>query len=186
MGPLVALDANVLVAAFLTPKGLSHRLLVLALLAEYQVIITTEVLAELDRHCRLGFKGLVPTVDELARFRAALHPLLEQMELLPGPIGRASGEGVPIVNVDNRVIIRAHPGGARGKQTEVVSEREVLLRDMGDAHLLAAALSYGCRYLCSWNTKDFPPGLRVGILEVVTPKELLAILEGPDEEAPAS
>lgn len=103
------------------------------------------------------------------------------MELLPGPIGRAAGEGAPLINVDNEVIIRAHPGAAQGKRTEVVSGREILLRDMGDAHLMAAALQYGCRYLCSWNTKDFPPGLRVGHLEAITPEGLLAVLEDSDQ-----
>lgn len=181
MGPLVALDANVLAAAFLSPRGLSRRLLNLALFGEYQAVITTEILAELDRHLRLGIKGVVPSEESLAQFRAALHPLLEQMELLPGPIGRAAGEGALLVNVENRMIIRAHPGGAQRKRTEVVGAREVVMRDMGDAHFLAAALRYGCRYLCSWNAKDFPPGLRIGELELVLPQGLLAVLEGANE-----
>jgi predicted nucleic acid-binding protein len=178
MGPLVALDANVLAAAFLSPKGPSRRLLGLALLGEYQAVITTEVLAELDRHCRLGFKGMVPPEVAIAAFRTALHPLLEQMELLPGPVGRAASEGAALVNLDNQLIIRPQPGAVQGRGTEVVGDREVLLRDMGDAHLLAAAWRYGCHYLCTSNTRDFPPGLRVGRLEAVTPVALLEVLEG--------
>jgi predicted nucleic acid-binding protein len=177
VGPLVALDPNVLAAAFLSPTGLSRRLLVLALLGEFEAIITTEVLAELDRHCRRGFKGRVPTDEQISRFRAALHPLLEQMELLPGPVGRAVSEGGHVINIENRITLRAHPGGHGGKRLEVVSAREVLMRDMGDAHLLAAAIAYGCRYLCSWNTADFPPGLKIGELELITPEGLLAHLE---------
>lgn len=181
MKPIVAIDANILFAALISSRGASRQLLELAVAGVYQPVVTAEVLAEFDRHCRVGFKGRPLTDAEVQAFRAAIHPLLEYEEVVPGAIGRAATEGAHLVNVDNRLVIRAAPlpdprARGEGKQTRRVDDVNVDLKDMGDAHVLASAVYYRCNYLCSANSKDFPEGLEVAGVQVVTPRTLLTTL----------
>jgi len=50
------------------------------------------------------------------------------------------------------------------------------LQDADDRPLLAAALAAEADYLVTANTRDFPPGERLGKLTIVTPQEFLDIL----------
>jgi predicted nucleic acid-binding protein len=182
----VAIDANILFAAMLSPHGDSRRLLQLAAAGIFHPIITSEVLAEFDRHCRLGFRGRAITDEETTAFRRAIHPLLEHEEVPPGAIGRAASEHAPAVNVDNRLVIRRAPEQpARGesRRTRQVDAVNAELKDMGDAHVLASAVRYGCSYLCTANTRDFPEGEEIAGVRFISPRVLLARLLEEDGEA---
>lgn len=188
MKPIVAIDANILFAALLSSRGASRRLLALAATGIFQPIITAEVLAEFDRNCRLGFKGRIISDLELQAFRAAIHPLLEYEEIVPGAVGRGTTEHAHLVNIENRVVIREAPPpdpGVRGevRETRQMDEVNINLRDMGDAHVLASAVRYRCDYLCTANTRDFPEGLTVAGVRTITPGALLDILLEEDREA---
>jgi predicted nucleic acid-binding protein len=185
--PVVAIDANVLIAALLVPTGACRRLMELALLGIFRPVITSEVLAEAERNCRVGIGGRVITDPEIAELRAALQPLLDQANLASSPIGRVAAEGAALVNVDNRAILQRDPGGTghpRGLQrrTEALNEHQALVRDMGDAHVLAAAIRHGCDYVCTGNTLDFPADFEMRGLRFVTPGQLLALLLEEDDE----
>lgn len=177
----VAIDANVLFAALLSGAGASRRLLMLGTLGIYEPVITAEVLAELDRHCRVGFKGRPISDDEVQAFKAAIRPLLDYEEVLPGAVGRAASERAHLVNIENRLNIREAPpppplSRGEGRRTRRVDAANVELRDMGDAHVLASAVKYRCDYLCTANSRDFPEGLEVAGTRVITPQTLLAQL----------
>lgn len=91
----------------------------LAAVGIFRPVITSEVLAEAERHCRLGIGGRVITDEEIVAFRAAIAPLLDPAHLASSPVGRAASEHAPLVNVDNRAILQADPGAAghpRGQQ----------------------------------------------------------------------
>jgi hypothetical protein len=81
-GLSVAIAADVLVAALLSPAGTSARLLQLGSLGIFQPIITGEALAEAEQHAREGVAGRMVTEGELLAFRAALAEL-------PRPAGQA-------------------------------------------------------------------------------------------------
>lgn len=186
MKPRVAIDANVLFAALLSPAGGSRTLLQLATAGIFQPIITSEVLAEFDRHCRRGFRGRVITDEETTAFRLAIHPLLEHEEVPPGAIGRAATEHAPVVNIDNRLVLRRAPEQTvRGEspQTRQLDAVNAQLRDMGDAHVLASAVRYGCQYLCTANIRDFPEGEEVGGVQFILPGTLLGLLLEESDEA---
>lgn len=192
MPPLVvALDANILVAAMISPAGESRRLMHLAALGIFRPIITAEVLAEAERHFRRGIGGHAFTDVEIDNFRSAIAPLLEPENLASSPVGRAAAEGAALVNVDNRAILQADPGvrgHPRGQQrrTEATGPAQALLRDMGDAHVLAAAVRHRCDYVCTGNTRDFPPDFAFQGIRVATPRQLLNdLLREDDEEDPA-
>lgn len=72
---VVAIDANVLLAAMLSLLGASRKLLELAAPGLFRPIITSEVLAECERHCRLGIQGRIVTEEEVLAFREAVAPL---------------------------------------------------------------------------------------------------------------
>jgi predicted nucleic acid-binding protein len=184
---VVALDANVLVAAMLSPTGASRRLMHLAAMELFCPIITSEVLAEAERHFRKGIGGRIITDAEVEAYQAALAPLLEPESLASSPVGRVAAEGSPLVNVDNRAILQVDPGRSghpRGqrRQTEAVGGFHALLRDMGDAHVLAAAVRHRCDYLCTGNTQDFPADFEFQGIRAVTPRQLLAELLREDDE----
>lgn len=188
MAPLVvAIDANVLIAAMLSSQGACRQLLRLAVLGIFEPVITSEVVAECERHCRRGIGGRVISDSEVQAFRQAIAPLLEPERLASGPVGRAASERAPLVNVDNRVIIQPHPGGTghpRGerKRTEAASEARAFIRDMGDAHVLAAAIRHCCDYICTGNTTDFPADFQMQGIRFITPGRLLDVLLEEDVE----
>jgi hypothetical protein len=74
---LVAIDANVLLAALLGPVGTSARLLQLAALGVFRPLIGIDVLDEAERHARLGIGGRVVGDAELLAFRAAIAAHVE-------------------------------------------------------------------------------------------------------------
>jgi predicted nucleic acid-binding protein len=188
---LVAIDANVLIAAMLSSRGASRRLLRLASLGIFRPVITSEILAEVDRNCRAGIAGRIISDAEIQAFHQAIGPLLEQENLASNPIGRAASEHAPLVNVDNRAIIQPHPGDSghpRGekKRTEVINGSHALMKDMGDAHVLAAAIRHRCDYICTGNTADFPDGFEMAGLRVISSGGLLELLlsKGDEEVLP--
>lgn len=186
MRPLVvAIDANVLIASLLVPTGACRRLLSLASLGIFRPVITSEVLAEAERHCREGIGGRVITDVEIGALRDAIFPLLEHLKLASSPFGRAASEHAPLVNVDNRIVLQPHPGGTghprgRQKRTETVDDNQAFVRDMGDAHVLAAAIRHRCDYVCTGNTRDFPADFELQGLRFCTPGQLLALLLAED------
>jgi predicted nucleic acid-binding protein len=186
---VVAIDANVLIASLLVSTGACRRLMEFASLGIFRPVITSEVLAEAERHCRKGVRGRVVTNAEIQALRAAVYPLLEAEELASSPVGRAASENAPLVNIDNRVILQPHPGGTghpRGlqKRTEMIDEHQAFIRDMGDAHVFAAAIRHRCDYVCTGNTRDFPADFEMNGLRFCTPNQLLLILLKEDDEGP--
>jgi predicted nucleic acid-binding protein len=51
------------------------------------------------------------------------------------------------------------------------------LKDPFDLHVIAAALTDGCHYLCTSNSRDFPDGLVVGTVEVIRPERLRQLIQ---------
>lgn len=182
MAPLVVFfDTNVLLAALLCPGGACRRLLNLAALGIIRPIVTSEVLAEAERHLRLGLGGRSFSDEEIEAFREALAPLFESEQLASSPVGRAAAEGAPLVNVDNRVLLQADPGASghpRGqpKQTRQVGPNQALLADKGDLHVLAASIRHRCQFLCSSDKKNFPEGFECKGVRAISPAALLALL----------
>lgn len=119
----VLLDANVLLAALLSPQGGCRRLLLLA----------------------------------------------------------SAGAFEAVVNVDHRAWLQSAPPPAHGQSpaTEAQGPDHLLLRDMGDAHLIASALRHGCAWLCTGNARDFPTGFAFQGIQAIAPGALLRLLEGP-------
>lgn len=62
---VVAIDANVLIASLLVSTGACRRLMEFASLGIFRPVITSEVLAEAERHCRKGIRGRVITNAEI-------------------------------------------------------------------------------------------------------------------------
>jgi len=181
---IVAIDTTVLFAALLS-NGVCRKLLEFGALGIYTPVITSEVLAELNTHCHLGIKGK-PITDEIVNaFREAIAPLLEPENVVPSPFGRFDSAPKLLVNVENTMIFHRYPdpsASPRGEKRKpyVMGERKIVMTDMADAHVLAAAALKKADYLCTSNSKDLPSGLEFLSTKVITPSDLYRKLT--DEE----
>lgn len=167
----VFFDTTVLCSAILNLDGLCMRLLEWAQVGVLKGIITTEVVAEFDRNCRIGLGGHRLDDEDIAEFCALLSPLLDLAEIRQGEVGRAMGPTRPILDAGLVRIIQA-PIGLPAVVTQMLDAGTLALKDPFDLHVVAAALADDCRFLCSLNTRDLPDGLIVDTLEFIKPERL--------------
>jgi hypothetical protein len=171
----VFFDTTVLCSAILDLDGLSMHLLELALVGVIEPVITHEVVAEFDRSCRRGLRGIVLDDGDIARFCLLLSPMLDLERVRSVAIGRAMAPLFPILDVGLVRIVQA-PVATPAIVTRMLDEHTLALKDPFDLHVVAAAVADGCRYLCTYNTRDLPNGLVVGGTEFVKPEHLHRIL----------
>jgi hypothetical protein len=167
-------------AAIRKPGGPAYRLLELGRLGIYEPIITQEVVAEWVRNCRVGLgRGRSMSMfgeADLDAFCAALEPMLAMEFIAAVRIGRAESPLYPIRHEAGVNLIQV-PQGLAHHTSHMLDDVTFGINDMGDFHVVEAALRHGCRYLCTANTRDFKDGLRVGEqLEVIAPVRLYRLL----------
>lgn len=172
-GPLkVLFDTTTLCAAIHAPTGLSMTLLEASRIGLVEAVITHDVITEWVRHCRRGFGGDVYSDDDVAAFCELLAPLLSPEMLLRVDIGRAMSPLHPITDAAGVTIIQAQPN----TRSSMLDDRVFGLKDINDLHVVRAALQEQCDYLCTYNFRDLPDGLRIGKLEVIRPERLLPLV----------
>lgn len=179
VAPRVLLDTTSLCAAIRNPGGVGMKLLRLGLLGLFDIIVTEEIVAEWVRNCRKGLgKGrskISFSEEDLDAFCEALEPMLSEEMVARVRIGRAASPLYPIRHVAGLKIIQL-PQGQPAAVSRMLDDVTFALKDVGDFHVVEAALRYQCDYLCTRNTKDFTEGLRFGTVEVISPERLVALL----------
>jgi hypothetical protein len=165
-------DTTTLCAAIQRPTGLSMQLLEASRLGRLEPVFSQDIIAEWVRHCRRGFSGDVYSDDDIAAFCELLEPILSPDLLSRVEIGRAMSPLYPIADVAGVTILQAQPN----TRSSMLGERVFGLKDIGDQHVVRAALQEGCNYLCTYNFRDLPDGLIIGELEVIRPERLLPLV----------
>lgn len=176
----VLIDTTVLCAAMRKPDGLCMELLQLARIDAFEPILSEEIVAEWVRNCRRGLgRGRATTVfteEDLDDFCRLLEPLLNDENVARVRIGRAASPAYPIRQEEGYTLIQV-PMGAQSPASGMLDPQTIGIKDIGDVHVVEAALRYGCSYLCTANVRDFPDGLRLAdAIEVIRPERLLRLL----------
>lgn len=187
VAPKVLLDTTTLCAAMRNPGGSGLKLLRLGLLGLFEPIVTEEIIAEWVRNCRKGLgQGRLKvtfTESDLDAFCEALEPMLSDEMVSRVRIGRAASPLYPVRQEGGLKVIQM-PLGQPTAGSRMLDATTLGLKDIGDFHVVEAALRYHCDYLCTRNTKDFADGLRFGPIEVITPERLFAELTAPKRGGP--
>jgi hypothetical protein len=173
----VLFDTTTLCAAIQSPFGLSMALLDFARIGSITGVVTQEVIGEWVRKCRLGIGSRHYNDQDIAEFCELLDPLLAAEMLLRVDIGRAMSPLHPITKAAGVTIVQAQPN----TRSSMIEDRVFGLKDIGDLHVVRAALQESCDYLCSYNGNDLPDGLRIGKLEVIRPERLLPLIRVMDD-----
>lgn len=100
-------------------------------------------------------------------------PLLSPEMLFRVDIGRAMSPLHPITDAAGVTIVQAQPN----TRSSMLDDRVFGLMDIGDLHVVRAALQEQCDYLCTYNFRDLSDGLRIGKLEVIRPERLLPLVK---------
>ena len=171
----ILFDTTVLCSAIRNPGQSNYRLLVLAQAGIVEAVFTDEIIAEWLRNCYRGLGGLRFNAADIEAFCDSLAPMLEPSRIRRiAP--RIQAYLYPIKEVLNMRLVQV-PMGLAHSGTQMLDANTLGLGDVGDFHVVNAALGYGCRYLCSSNGRDLPDGLQIGSdLEIVTPGRLLTLL----------
>ena len=159
------------------------RLLGFGLLGLFEPIVTEEIVAEWVRNCRAGLGDGRTKVEfteaQLDAFCESLAPMFSPETVARVCVGRAESPLYP-VRLEGDVRMIQMPIGTPGGESRMLDATTIAIKDIGDVHVVEAALRYGCAYLCTSNAKDFPEGLSIaGRVEVVRPQRLLRLLAGP-------
>lgn len=183
VAPKVLLDTTTLCAAMRNPGGSGMKLLRLGLLGLFEPIVTEEIIAEWVRNCRKGLgQGKLKitfTENDLDAFCEALEPVLSDEMVARVRIGRAASPLYPVRQEGGLKVIQM-PLGQPAAGSRMLDDITLGLKDVGDFHVVEAALRYQCDYLCTRNTKDFADGLQFGPVEVITPESLFTELTEPE------
>jgi len=175
----ILIDTTVLCGAIRSHRGVDMRLLMLARLGFYEPVITQEIVAEWVGKCRSGFgKPRIQYPPEIVEeFCDLLVPLLSPEMIRNVALGRAGGPLNPILKKGGKTIIQV-PARQAHSGTAAIGGDTLALKDISDLHVIQAAIQYGCRYLCTYNKKDFPEGLSFGEVRFVAPERLVGLLTG--------
>lgn len=176
----VLFDATALCSAFISPGGTDMALLQLARANFFTPVITGEVVAEFVRNCRKGFvagsRRVTVEEDDIDAFFEILEPLLAPDNLMHVRIGRAAAPAYPIRAVGGLWLVQVPQRMARA-QTHLRGARVLALKDIYDFHVVHAALATRCDFICTYNSRDLPDGLRIGSrLEIIKPERLHRLL----------
>lgn len=184
----VLFDATTLCSATLSPAGIDMALLQLARPrgghALLEAVLTTEVVAEWVSNCRRGFmvrgQQVVIEEDMIDAFCDLLTPLLSQELVAQVRTGRAAAPMYPVQHEGGIRIVQVPRGFAHAK-SRMLDAGTLALKDIFDFHVVASALRHRCDFLCTYNSKDLPDGLRIGTrLEIIRPERLHRLLSsGP-------
>lgn len=176
----VLFDTTTLCSAFLNPAGTDMALLQMARSGLIEPVISQEVVSEFIANCRKGFVigGKLVTFDEdfIDAFFELLEPLLDIANLARLRVGRAAGPLYPLREEGGVWIVQV-PRQLAHTRTHMRGGRILALKDIHDFHVVIAALRYRCDYVCTYNHRDLPDGLRIGSrLEIAKPERLLRLL----------
>ncbi len=178
----ILFDTTVLCGATLNPFGVDMKLLQmareLAPEARIEPIITQQVVAEWEKNCRLGFKrsGGPPFVvpeSVMDRFAELLTPLLSPEMIATVALGRFEAPLYPVRRHSRLDVIQLPIKGMKPQKSQMAGSGTFALTDIFDFHVVDAALLYECAYICTYNQRDLPDGLKIGDkLEVIRPERL--------------
>ena len=176
----VLFDTTTLCAATRNPHGVSMKLLLLARIGVVEPVISDEIVAEWVRNCRLGLgrgRAMVKLTEaDIDAFCDLLEPLLSPEMIARVRVGRAASPLYPIRHEGGLTIVQVPTGLARSA-TGMLDISTLGLKDIGDFHVVEAALRFACDFICTANTRDLADGLRIGQhLEVAVPERLYRLL----------
>ena len=167
----VLFDTTVLCSAIRDLDGLSMKLLLLARTGFVEPIITEEILIEWIRNCYQGIGKVIYDEKDIEAFCQLLEPLLASNMIASVDLSRFASPLYPMTEQSGMKLIQ-HPIGYSRTITHMLNNRTLALTDIDDFHVVAAALKYQCSYLCTYNLKDLPDGLKIGIITVIRPERL--------------
>ncbi len=182
---LVALDANILCSAILSPKSLNWRVLEHAAKRVPFQGFTTEVAGmEFVRNASEGFKtkGGLKTfdLDEIEEFLDVFDPLFDPDNVATSPIGRSLTGNHALHDQPLGQVVYQLTGRTREELLDDLESQPLVNQgssvahfDPFDLHLALAAVEREADYLCTSNTKDYSMS-HIGPVRIATPEHLVA------------
>lgn len=160
-----------------------YKLLQLARSAElFEPVVSEVVVCEFIEHCRKGLNGVVYSEEEIDDFFRAVEPVLNFENIRRIGIGKELW--VHIKDLQKPIeeylynLFYENTGERKDHLINLLTDegKKISETDIGDIHVMYAAIEHNCDIIITDNKKHFPK--RLGKIEIIRPRGYYEYLVG--------